>query len=116
MVPQPRVKKQKEHLPLPQWLKDYKSDVADLDGWEHVQVPRADGSTRKDKYYTHRDYDHTFRSKIGVQNFLKTGEVKGKGLLQKKSADPSGHSSAAQKKRRMVVPTSDPIQKPQGLL
>jgi hypothetical protein len=37
------------------------------------------------QYYTHRDYAHTFRSKKEVQHFLDTGEVKGKGLLQKVS-------------------------------
>ena len=37
------------------------------------------------QYYTHKDYAHTFRSKKEVQHFLDTGEVKGKGLLQKVS-------------------------------
>ncbi|CAN6216733.1 unnamed protein product [Urochloa humidicola] len=117
LAPQPRVKNKKEYLPLPQWLiKDYKSEVADLDGWQHFQVLRADGSERKDKYYIHRDYDHTFRSKIGVQNFLTTGEVKGKGLLQKKSADPCGQNSGSSRstKRRMVLLQVDPIENPQG--
>ncbi|CAL5048034.1 unnamed protein product [Urochloa decumbens] len=119
LAPQPRVKNKKEYLPLPQWLiKDYKSKVADLDGWQHMQVLRADGSERKDKYYIHRDYDHTFRSKIRVQIFIKTGEVEGKGLLQKKSADPSGQSSGSSRstKRRMVVPASEPIETRQGFL
>ncbi|CAL5053100.1 unnamed protein product [Urochloa decumbens] len=117
LAPQPRVKNKKEYLPLPQWLiKDYKSKVADLDGWQHMQVLRADGSERKDKYYIHRGYDHTFRSKIRVQIFIKTGEVEGKGLLQKKSADPSGQSSGSSRstKRRMVVPASEPIETRQG--
>lgn len=35
------------------------------------------------QYYTHRDYAHTFHSKKEGQHFLDTGEVKGKGLLQK---------------------------------
>jgi hypothetical protein len=45
----PRVQKLKEQLPLPQWLKDYKSDIADSDGWQVEQVARADSYGRKDK-------------------------------------------------------------------
>lgn len=40
----------KEYLPLPKWLNnDYKSNVADLEGWKCVEIARADGSGRKDK-------------------------------------------------------------------
>ncbi|KAG2611095.1 hypothetical protein PVAP13_4KG142210, partial [Panicum virgatum] len=107
----PRVQKLREQEPLPQWLKDYKSDVADLDGWQLEQVSRADSKGRKDKYYTYRDYEHTFRSTVEVKNFLDTGEVPGKGLLQKKSSDPGGQSSGSRRsmKRRMVLPTNDAI-------
>ncbi|PUZ61120.1 hypothetical protein GQ55_4G248500 [Panicum hallii var. hallii] len=112
----PRVQKLKEQLPLPQWLKDYKSDIADSDGWQVEQVARADSYGRKDKYYTHRDYDHIFRSTVEVKKFLDTGEVRGKCLLQKKSSDPDGQSSGSRRrstKRRMVLPTSDAIGNPQ---
>ncbi|CAL5043090.1 unnamed protein product [Urochloa decumbens] len=111
----PRVQDRKEYLPVPKWLKDYKSNVADSDGWRYFQVPRQ-GSHAKDKYYTHRDYDNTFRSKNEVRHFLDTGEVKGKGLLQKKSSGPYEPSSGPRRstKRRMVPPARGPVRKPQG--
>ncbi|KAF8657519.1 hypothetical protein HU200_060082 [Digitaria exilis] len=70
-------------LPTPQWLKECKSEVADLDGWQHWLVRRYYPIMRKDKFYRHRDYSHTFRSKADVKHFLDTGEARGKGLLQK---------------------------------
>ncbi|CAL5052616.1 unnamed protein product [Urochloa decumbens] len=115
VIPLPRVQDRKEYLPVPKWLKDYKSNVADSDGWRHFQVPRQ-GSHAQDKYYTHKDYDNTFRSKNEVRHFLDTGEVKGKGLLQKKSSDPCEPSSGPRRstKRRMVPAASGPVRKPQG--
>ncbi|OQU82876.1 hypothetical protein SORBI_3005G035500 [Sorghum bicolor] len=113
----PPLVERKEYLPLPKWLNDdYKSNIADLEGWKCMEIARADGSGRKDKYYTHRDYAHTFRSKKEVQHFLDTGEVKGKGLLQKKLADdPSGQSSGSRRstKRTMLLPANnDPPKRP----
>ncbi|XP_021316381.1 uncharacterized protein LOC110435282 [Sorghum bicolor] len=68
------------------------------------------------QYYTHRDYTHTFRSKKEVQHILDTGEVKGKGLLQKKlDDDPSGQSSGSRRstKRTMLQPANnDPPKRP----
>ncbi|CAN6197887.1 unnamed protein product [Urochloa humidicola] len=115
VAPLPRVQDRKEYLPVPKWLKDYESNVADSDGWQHFQVPRQ-GSLAKDKYYTHRDYNNTFRSKNEVKVFLDTGEVKGKGLLQKKSSDPCEQSSGPRlsTKRRVVLPASGPVRKLQG--
>jgi len=46
----PPLVERKEYLALPKWLhNDYKSNVADLEGWKCVEIARTDGSGRKDK-------------------------------------------------------------------
>ncbi|KAL6602780.1 hypothetical protein ACP70R_043141 [Stipagrostis hirtigluma subsp. patula] len=84
--PLPRAIDRKEFLPLPKWLKDIIPEI-EWESWQHFQVPRMDNGGAKDKYYTHRDYAYTFRSKPEVTHFLETGEVKGKRLEKKISAD-----------------------------
>lgn len=46
----PSIEERKEYLALPTWLEsEYKSKVADLEGWQCVEIARADYSGRKDK-------------------------------------------------------------------
>ncbi|KAL6890258.1 hypothetical protein ACP4OV_009021 [Aristida adscensionis] len=100
-----QVKDRKQMLQIPKWLNQYEAKInIDKDGWQHWQIDRKD-SRVADKYYSHRDYTYTFRSKPEVTHFLDTGEVKGKVLLKKRrSTYPSGHASGSSRSTRRRMP------------
>ncbi|KAF0903051.1 hypothetical protein E2562_024042, partial [Oryza meyeriana var. granulata] len=86
----------KRNMAIPEsWKVHPRKDEVDPDGWT-IEVRMRNNLKTKDKYYHHKDYNYTFRSRPEVQFFLDSGMVivnKVPRILPKISADPSVPSS-----------------------